>query len=143
MHKNHLVKAGFESLRIGMGVKNLGNDVSAIDVFDSQQPVIFNLGMAGEVLGNVGDPMYVTLAFEGAYHTDSWQRYHLGAEMWFNNMLALRAGNRWRYDAQSWSVGAGVKGTFSGRSIMADVSYSELMSILDHNPIRFTVSGAF
>ena len=139
-----LMHTGFESLRIGMGIKNLGNDVSAIDIFESSQPVIFNLGLAGEVMGNIGDPTYVTVAFEGAYHTDSWQRYHVGAELWFNNMLALRAGNRFKYDAQSWSVGAGVKGTFGdSRSIMADVSYSELDELLDHKPIRFTVSGSF
>ena len=138
-----LMHTGFESLRIGMAIKNLGNDVSAIEIFESSQPVIFNLGLAGEIMGNVGDPMYVTVAFEGAYHPDSWQRYHIGAELWLNNMLALRAGNRWRYDAQSWSVGAGVKANFNGRSIMADVSYSELDELLDHKPIRFTVSGAF
>lgn len=138
-----LMHTGFQSLRIGMGIKNLGPDVSAIDIFESSQPVIFNLGVSMEVMGNVGDPMYMTAAFESAYHTDSWQRYHVGAEMWFNNTLALRAGNRFRYDAQTWSVGAGVKANFSGRSIMADVSYSELTSLLDHKPIRFTVSGAF
>jgi len=138
-----LMHTGFESLRIGMGMKNLGNDVTAIDIFESSQPVIFNLGLAGEVLGNVGDPTYVTVAAEGAYHADSWQRWHIGGELWFNNMLALRAGNRFHYDAQSWSVGAGVKGTFSGRSIMADVSYSELDALLDHKPIRITVSGVF
>lgn len=139
-----LMHTGFESLRLGMSIKNLGNDVTAIDIFESSQPVVFNLGLAGEVIGNIGDPTYMTVAFEGAYHPDSWQRYHLGAELWFNNMLALRAGNRFKYDAQSWSVGAGVKGNFGdGRSVMADVSYSKLDELLDHDPIRFTVSGSF
>ena len=138
-----VMQTGFESLRIGMGIKNLGKNVSAIDFVESPMPSVFNVGVSGEVVGDLGDPVSLTLAFEGAYHVDSNQRYHVGAELWLRDLLALRAGNQFRYDAQSWSVGAGFKGTFGGRSIMADVSYSELDALLDHNPVRMTVSGSF
>ncbi len=138
-----VMHTGFESVRIGMGIKNLGGNISVIGENESRMPAIFHLGLSGEVMGNLGDPVSLTASFEGSYHSDSNQRYHAGAELWLSEMLAIRAGYQFKYDAQSWSAGAGVRGNFQGRSISADVSYSELTSLLDHKPIRFTVSGLF
>lgn len=138
-----LMHTGFESLRIGMGIKNLGGNTSAIGTNESRMPAIFNVGASGEIVGNLGDPVSLTVSFEGSYHMDSNQRYHAGAELWLQEMIAIRAGNHFNYDVQKWSVGAGVRGNFDGRNIAADVSYSELVSHLDHQPIRITVSGEF
>ena len=138
-----VMHTGFESLRIGMGIKNLGGNTSAIGTLESRMPATFNVGASGEILGNLGDPVSLTVSFEGSYHMDSNQRYHAGAELWLREMFAIRAGNQFNYDAQRWSVGAGIRGNFGGRNISADFSYSELVSHLEHQPIRFTVSGSF
>ncbi len=138
-----LMNTGFESLRIGMGIKNLGGNTTAIGTYESRMPSTFNVGASGEIMGDLGDPVSLTVSFEGSYHMDSNQRYHVGAELWMKEMFAIRAGNNFNYDAQKWAVGAGLRGNFSGRHIAVDVSYSELTSELDHQPIRFTVSGEF
>ena len=138
-----VMHTGFESLRIGMGIKNLGGNTSAIGTFESRMPAVFNVGASGEIMGDLGDPVSLTVSFEGSYHMDSNQRYHAGAELWLREMFAIRAGNNFEYDAQKWAVGAGLRGNFQGRNIAVDVSYSELTSELDHQPIRFTVSGEF
>ena len=94
------------------------------------------------MFGELGDPLSVTASFEGAYFTDTEQRWNVGAELWLNSMLAVRAGKKFGYDTDDWSVGAGLKGTFDGRRIALDMSYSEMGTDFA-KPIRVTFSGMF
>ena len=82
-----------------------------------------------------------TASIEGAYFTDRDQRYNLGGELWLKNIVALRAGYKFDYDAESWTIGAGLKGTFSGRNIRLDIAYSDFGKYFDA-PIRLSFSGS-
>lgn len=135
-----LLHTGYRSLRIGMGINNLGNEMK-IHSDPAEFPVVFNLGTSMEVVGELGDPMSLTASFEGAYFTDRDQRYNLGGELWLKNIVALRAGYKFDYDAESWTVGAGLKGTFSGRNIRLDIAYSNFGKYFDA-PIRLSFSGS-
>ena len=44
--------------------------------------------------------------------------------------------------ARLYSLGAGVKGTFGGRKLTADVSYTNFGDLLDA-PIRVSIGGEF
>ena len=132
---------GFRSLRIGMSMKNLGGETTVVSL-NSTMPTVFHVGTAMELVGELGDPVSVTGAFEGAYFTDRWQRWNLGGEMWVRNMLALRAGWKFRYDEESWSIGAGLKGTVSGHTFNVDFSYSDFGDLFEA-PVRLTLSGTF
>ena len=135
-----LMYTGFRSLRIGMNMKNLGGEQEIVSE-KSEMPLVFHTGVAMEVFGNLGDPVSMTGSFEGAFFTDREQRWNLGGELWIQNLIALRAGYKFKYDAETWSVGAGLKGKFSGRSIALDVSYSNFGDLFDA-PLRLTLSGS-
>ena len=136
-----LLHTGFRSLRIGMSMKNMGNQQLVVSE-RAAIPILFNVGSSMEIVGELGDPLSVTASFEGAYFTDTEQRWNVGAELWLNSMLAVRAGKKFGYDTDDWSVGAGLKGTFDGRRIALDMSYSEMGTDFA-KPIRVTFSGMF
>ena len=141
MNVGTLLHTGFKSFRIGMSMKNFGNEQRIVSE-NSEMPTVFNVGGSMEVYGELGDPVSLTGAFEGAYFTDRCQRWNLGGELWLRNLLALRAGYKFQYDAESWSVGAGLKGAFSGHTFHVDVSYTDFGDLLEA-PLRLTFSGSF
>ena len=135
-----LMYTGFRSLRIGMNMKNLGGEQEIVSE-KSEMPLVFHTGIAMEVFGNLGDPVSLTGSFEGAFFTDREQRWNLGGELWIQNWVARRAGYKFKYDAETWSVGGGLKGTFGSRSIALDVSYSNFGDLFDA-PLRLNLSGS-
>jgi len=138
---NSLMYTGYRSLRLGMNLKNLGGEQEIVSE-KSEMPLAFHMGAAMELYGDLGDPASLTAAVEGAYFTDREQRWNMGAELWLHNLIALRAGYKVKYDEESWSVGAGLRGNFSGRHIGLDVSYSDFGNLLDA-PLRVSFTGSF
>ena len=137
-----LLHTGFRSLRIGMAMKNLGNAHLGFNA-RTNLPIVFHAGGSMEVVGELGDPLSVTASVEGAYFTEYWQRWNTGAELWLNNMIALRAGKRFRYETGEWSVGGGLKGEFDGRQVALDFSYTSMGDTGFKEPISVTFSGSF
>ena len=137
---------GFRSLRIAMAFRNFGPDRKSGDRA-YLLPLVYNIGIAAEVYGEKGDPSYLTASVESAFFVDFEQRWHFGAELWLQNALALRAGWKWNYDLESIAVGAGLKQTFGGRTITADVAVSLLQKndgvVMFDPPIRVSVGGTF
>lgn len=137
---------GFRSLRIAMAFRNFGPDRKSGDRA-YLLPLVYNIGVAAEVYGEKGDPSYLTASVESAFFVDFEQRWHFGAELWLQNALALRAGWKWNYDLESIAVGAGLKQTFGGRTITADVAVSLLQKndgvVMFDPPIRVSVGGTF
>ena len=137
---------GFRSLRIAMAFRNFGPDRKAGD-YAYLLPLVYNIGVAAEVYGEKGDPSYLTASVESAFFVDFEQRWHFGAELWLQNALALRAGWKWNYDLESIAVGAGLKQTFGGRTITADVAVSLLQKndgvVMFDPPIRVSLGGTF
>ena len=137
---------GFRSLRIAMAFKNFGPDRKSGDRA-YLLPLVYNIGIAAEIYGEKGDPSYMTASVESAFFVDFEQRWHFGAELWLQNALALRAGWKWNYDLESIAVGAGLKQTFGGRTITADVAVSLLQKndgvVMFDPPIRVSVGGTF
>ena len=137
---------GFRSLRIAMAFKNFGPDRKSGDRA-YLLPLVYNIGVAAEVYGEKGDPSYLTASVESAFFVDFEQRWHFGAELWLQNALALRAGWKWNYDLEGISAGIGVKQTFGGRTITADVAISRLqkndgVKMFD-DYIRVSIGGTF
>jgi hypothetical protein len=61
-----LMYTGFQSLRIGMNMKNLGGEQEIVSE-KSEMPLVFHTGIAMELYGNLGDPVSLTGSFEGAF----------------------------------------------------------------------------
>ena len=70
-----LMYTGFQSLRIGMNMKNLGGEQEIVSE-KSEMPLVFHTGIAMELYGNLGDPVSLTGSFEGAFFTDREQRWN-------------------------------------------------------------------
>ena len=136
-----LFYTGYRSTRLGVSMRNLGDEKTVIGQ-KARLPVTFNLSGAAEVYGQIGDPFSITLAVEQIYLTDAETKYHVGSEAWINNMLALRAGYKGGYDNENWSVGLGLRYKLRQETLKLDMSYSNA-DALDHNPVRISVGLGF
>ena len=132
---------GYRSLRIAAAARNVGADVT-VETEQFSPPINFNFGLAGEIYGKQGDPMYVTLAAETVMATDYGQRWHFGGECWIANTFALRGGYKVNYDIEDYALGVGLKYAFGERDIRVDVSYSDGGTHFDA-PLRVALSGSF
>lgn len=138
-----LFYTGFKSLRVGMSISNLGGNTEVLTE-DYRLPFYYNLALAMELLGKEGDPMYLTGAYEHVFFRDYGERDHVGGELWIQNLIALRAGYKFQYDVESWSVGAGVNLNVSeARKLSVDISYSDIGGAIKERPVRLTLSGNF
>jgi hypothetical protein len=142
---------GFASSRIGMSLKNFGADKAVVTDDPFRMPMVFNFGAAMEVLGELGDPVSLTLSFSNAYDLEvEKEQFRVGTELWLQSMLALRAGYKFdkglfgiNKDIYTWSVGAGLKKGFAGRSLAVDFSYAPVDEEAFEAPLRLSLSGAF
>ena len=134
---------GFKSSRLTMTLKNLGGDREVV-YKRARLPLTFHLAGAMEAYGKLGGTTSLTLAVEQMFYTDYAARYHVGAEIWYHNILALRGGYKFRYDSEGWTTGMGLKYKIEGRTIKLDLSYAPTASPLgDAHPLRMSVGAAF
>ena len=132
---------GFKSLRLGMGLRNFGPDKRVLSS-TFLMPLQYNVALAAEVFGQKGDPTYLTVSGETLYATDYDLRALVGAELWVQNMLALRGGYKFAYQTDSYSLGVGLKKEIAGdRALTVDVAYSKMEWFTA--PIRVTIGGVF
>ena len=132
---------GFESLRIGMSVNNFSSQFE-YEEEPFQLPLTFRIGAAMDVLDLMGEHSNpLLLAIDALHPRDYTERIHVGGEYWYNGFVALRAGYKFNYNEESFSLGAGVKHTVGGTSVKLDYSYSDL-DIFDAVS-RFSLGIAF
>lgn len=136
-----LFYTGFRSLRLAMSLKNFGQDIVIIDD-TAFRPLIYNVGVAMEVLGELGDPVSLTVAAENAFFVDYEGRLHTGAELWLRNQIAFRGGWKFNNDTESYSLGFGLRQVVSRRPFAIDFSYSDMGSLLDPT-YRISIAGSF
>jgi hypothetical protein len=121
---------GFRSSRLAMTLRNFGkNEVIIRDKF--LMPMVFSVTGAMEVYGEKQDPTRLTLSFENVFAIDYDNRAHLGAELWMQDVLALRAGYKFNYDSDGFSAGAGLKYPYLGKTIKIDFAYTHMGDLLD------------
>ena len=147
-------ETGFTSLRLSMTLRNLGQDQSVgsggssnvslhgVSTATYVMPMVYTIGVGMEVVGQKGDPMYLTLSAENLFVTDWKDRYHLGAELVINNAIALRSGYKSQYDIGNFSAGLGIKHDLGDKTFTVDASYTHVGERLN-NPFMVTVGGAF
>jgi len=132
---------GYRSTRLAMSLRNLGSDKEVVAQI-ARIPTVFYISGAGEIVGNLGDPLSITASVEQAFFTDYAARYYFGGEAWLNNTVALRAGYKTRHDSESWSLGAGLKHSMGAQTLTVDVSFSNAEAF-GENPLRLSVGYGF
>jgi len=122
---------GWRSLRLAMTARNFGPDQNLvgwseevqIEPVDIRMPFDFHLGIAMDFFDHADSPHFLTVVVEGTHPNDGPEKVNTGAEYWFNDILALRAGYRFNYDEESYTFGAGLKYGISGVTGRVDYAF--------------------
>jgi len=118
-----LYETGFRNFKICMMIANFGSDKKFIEE-SYPLPMDFKFGMAIDAVSNSSHR--VVLAVQGSHPNDNLEKYNTGMEYWYNDMVALRVGNRFEDDAGGgFTAGAGAKIPLSGVTLRADYGYHD------------------
>ncbi|HEY6172673.1 MAG TPA: PorV/PorQ family protein [Candidatus Kapabacteria bacterium] len=85
-------------------------------------PLNFKIGLATDVFQGEMQDQQLNVAFDFTESTDGPQRYNLGAEYVYNNIVALRAGYAFNHDQLGLGIGAGYK--FKSDDFLGDIDYA-------------------
>ena len=130
-----LYYTGFSSLRIAASLQNFGTNSKFInDVF--KMPSVLRLGAAMEVIGDFSSEYRITLLTEALHPNDGDEKINVGAELSWLNIVAFRAGYKFFYDEETYSVGVGVNPKLSV-PVSFDFAFADYGRL--GNILRFTL----
>lgn len=101
-----LYDTGFQSLKIGMAIQNIGTEMEYINN-TVKMPTVFRVGMSMNVYQSE-DYMVLTTA-EFSHPPDNNERANMGCEVGYRDFLMLRAGTGFGYDTEGIGLGVGFK----------------------------------
>ena len=127
-------RIGFNGTVLAMSAQNFSGAVDYLgDISDRIEgydlPLIFRIGVSTGLIGasdaivDLGDAHRVALAVEAINTNDFSERYHLGGEYTFNDLLVLRGGYKFMYDEGNLSLGFGIHPRFSNMQLSLDYAY--------------------
>lgn len=134
-------RTGFRNLVLAMAMKNFGPEQKFINE-KFKMPLIFNINTAMSVIGKTGGAVVLNATTESSFATDYRDRYHVGAELWLLDVVALRGGYKFYYDLEDYSAGIGFKISVGDHPITIDVAYTNVVKFFDA-PLRFSIGGEF
>jgi len=119
-----LYDTGFQSLRIGMAIQNIGNEMRFLER-SSKLPTLFRVGMSMRVYES--GQLRVLTAADFSHPPDNSERANVGAEVGYKDFLYFRGGSGFGYDAEGLSLGLGFKVPTSLNSeATIDYAYSDM-----------------
>jgi hypothetical protein len=128
----------FRGFRVSMAWTNFGPDFQPPGGFRSAAPggvaadveyasfspaSVFAFGVALEPIAAAHYRLLTTVQFD--HPADATELVKGGAELWFDDMVALRAGWNPRSDEMHVSAGLGFRGTLAGRTLHLDYAYTD------------------
>jgi hypothetical protein len=100
-----------------------GGAPSEVD-YDSFSPAsVFAFGAAIEPIQSRHYRLLTAIQFD--HPADATELIKMGGELWFDEMVALRAGWNPRSDAMHFSAGIGLRGRLGGRDLHVDYAYTD------------------
>jgi hypothetical protein len=102
---------GWHGMKVAMSIQHFATDVKYIEE-TFQLPMTFHIGTSidlFDLLGVENSTHEMDILIEGNNPIDYSERFHFGAEYWYQNMVALRAGYKLNYDEQGLTLGAGIR----------------------------------
>lgn len=124
---------GYNGLRLAMSAQNFGGNVKFLEqstrVEGYDIPLIFRIGLSGDLINDsnafisAGSGQRLTASLEAISTNDFSERFHLGAEYWFEELIALRGGYRFNYAEGNLSAGFGLKSRAGNVGIRLDYAY--------------------
>ncbi len=118
-----LYNTGLGTLRIAAAVQNFGVNAKFIND-EFKMPAVFKLGAAVEAFGSAASDHRLTLMAEARHPNDGNEKVNIGSEYSWQNTIALRAGYKFFYDEESYSIGVGVNPHLP-MPVTLDLAYSD------------------
>ncbi|OPX31544.1 MAG: hypothetical protein B1H09_02660 [Gemmatimonadaceae bacterium 4484_173] len=132
-----LYDTGFKTLRIGMSIQNFGPELtpdgeaqtwnsgsdSTVAYSSYAMPMNFRIGLAMDVVDQ--GPHQITVEVDGVHPADNVEQVNIGAEYWYNNMIALRGGYRVNTDEEGLTAGAGFRVPLGEKALSLDYAYQD------------------
>jgi hypothetical protein len=103
-----------------------------IEPVDIRMPMDFHLGVGMDFFDGENSPHLLTTVLEATHVNDGPEKVNIGAEYWFQGIIALRAGYKFNYDEENVTFGAGLKygsDTFAGKVDYAFVDFGRLEQV--------------
>lgn len=101
-----LYDTGYQSLRIGMAIQNIGSDMKFIED-NVKMPAVFRVGMSMSVFESAN--YRVLTSGEFSHPPDNNERANWGMELGYKDFIRLRGGYNIKYDTEGLALGLGVK----------------------------------
>ncbi len=126
-----LYDTGFKTLRIGMSIQNFGPELtpggeaatwnngsdSLTSYAPYSMPMNFRIGLAMDVIDK--GPNHLVVEVDGVHPADNVEQVNIGAEYWYNNMIAIRGGYRVNTDEEGLTAGAGFRVPLPGNKTLS------------------------
>ncbi len=130
---------GFRNFRIGMAITNFGPDMRFID---NAYPLPINFKFGGSINVLEQADNVLTFSAEGSHPSDNLEKFNAGAEWIFKEFVALRAGGRFNYDVDGFTLGGGLRVPFGEeRELRVDYAFQDFGILTEVH--RFTLNMAF
>ncbi len=140
-----LYYTGLNSLRLSIAARNFGSDTHLVgyseelqsEPVDIRMPLEFRTGVAYDFFEVDGDKNYLTLVLEGKVQSDGSEKINFGTEYVFQEMLFLRGGYRFNYDAEGLTFGLGVNYPVGAYGLSFDYTYLDFGVLKQVNMFSF------
>ncbi len=152
------LKTGFHNLVIGMAISNFGgsmqldgrdlitiadinpyfngnfNPDARLTTQEYPLPLIFRVGLSMDVVGSPeslypSEDYRFTLAAEGTHLNDNNERFNIGGEISWTETVFVRAGYKFNYDTEKWTLGLGVNVPIGNQKVGFDFAYIQFESL--------------
>ncbi|RKZ27934.1 hypothetical protein DRQ29_02685 [bacterium] len=133
-----IFKTAFKDIRLGMALTNFGPDLKFIQQ-SAPLPMSFHFGAAGEIINNPTNR--ITLDIEGSHPNDNLEKFQVGAEYAYKEMVFIRAGGKLQYDTDLFTLGTGCKIPIGSFMMRADYSFTYMRYLSSVH--RFSLGAEF
>ncbi|MBN1543704.1 PorV/PorQ family protein [candidate division KSB1 bacterium] len=165
-------QTGFRGMKMAMVIANFGPDQAfdgeyqdwrtvsgqatgvpeVIQMEKHLLPMIFRVGVFGDLEQltglSMGDGMRGNVGLQFEHPSDVAERVNVGAEFWFQNLIAIRGGYNINYDTETFTAGLGFIQELAGFGIKLDYAYAGMGDLTDtssfmNSPHRFSLGIQF
>jgi len=133
-----LYDTGYRGFKIAIGIVNFGPDLKMVQQ-NYPLPINFKFGSS---FNFVESPDHLAVfSIEGAHPSDNLEQYNAGMEYWYLDKFALRVGNRFNYDTDGFTAGAGMKWPLGeATEIRFDYGYQDFGFLREVHRFSFAVA---
>ncbi|MFZ1291622.1 MAG: PorV/PorQ family protein [Melioribacteraceae bacterium] len=133
-------KVGYKDLAVGVAFQNFSTDMKYwTEVF--QLPLVLRMGLSmdlAQLLMENQSDFKINTAIDVLHPIDYTERVHIGTELVYKEIFALRSGYKFNYDIEDFSFGIGIKFNFQGYEGCFDYSYTHAQFFESIN--RFSIN---